>query len=58
MNNSTPQQEKQPTPLEVHLLDRREVLLLELRKIERQLGIKPTVRALCPSCLKERNKAA
>ena len=58
MTNQPPQPIQDTLSLEAHLMDRREVLLFELRKIEKQLGIKPTIRAMCPSCGRERNKAA
>ena len=58
MNTPTPATQQDTLSLEAHLMDRREVLLFELRKIEKQLGIKPTIRAMCPSCGRERNKAA
>lgn len=59
MNTTAATDTKQETPsLADYLTSKRESLLLEVRAIEKQLGIKPTVRALCPSCGRERNKAA
>lgn len=57
-NHPTGTQQQDTPSLVEYLHNRREALVLELRLVEKQLGIKPTVRALCPRCLAERNKAA
>lgn len=47
-----------PSPMDVLMRQRREALVLELRAVEEFLGMKPSVRAVCPNCGREWNKKA
>lgn len=44
------------SPERLLMKQRREALVLELRAVERYLGIEPTERALCPNCRKVWNQ--